>query len=116
MPLSQPLIRSSPLHIKGAILDVKTPNAGRQARRAAGARHERTLAAVAWTPWLGVVCTPPGSPSPMCTQKCHHCIGDRLGLLREQGMPCIGEFDELHTVSERLPERPTIGGHCQFIR
>src|SRR5262249_46668216 len=28
-------------------------NAGRQARRAAGARHERTLAAVACTPWLG---------------------------------------------------------------
>src|SRR5713101_4287140 len=29
------------------------PNAGRQARLKAGARHERTLAAVAWTPWLG---------------------------------------------------------------
>src|SRR6266568_9567687 len=29
------------------------PNARRQARRAAGARHERTLAAVACTPWLG---------------------------------------------------------------
>ena len=29
------------------------PNAGRQARLPAGARHERTLAAVACTPWLG---------------------------------------------------------------
>jgi hypothetical protein len=28
-------------------------NAGHQARRAAGARHERTLFAVAWMPWLG---------------------------------------------------------------
>src|SRR5712691_4235531 len=30
------------------------PNAGRQARLKAEARHERTLEAVAWTPWLGV--------------------------------------------------------------
>src|SRR2546427_727919 len=31
------------------------PNAGHQARRTAGARHERTLFAVAWMPWLGQV-------------------------------------------------------------
>ena len=30
------------------------PNARRQARLKAGARQERTLEAVAWTPWLGV--------------------------------------------------------------
>jgi hypothetical protein len=29
------------------------PNAGHQARRTAGARHERTLFAVAWMAWLG---------------------------------------------------------------
>jgi len=29
------------------------PNARHQARRAAGARDERTLFAVAWMPWLG---------------------------------------------------------------
>ena len=33
-------------------------NATRQARWAVGARHERTLAAVAWTPWLGLYCRP----------------------------------------------------------
>ena len=36
------------------------PNAGRQARLAAGAKHERTLAAVACTPMLGKV-------SPLCS-------------------------------------------------
>jgi hypothetical protein len=29
------------------------PNAGHQARLEAGARHERTLEAVVWMPWLG---------------------------------------------------------------
>src|SRR5437016_9519668 len=36
------------------------PNAGRQERRTVGARHERTLFAVACTPWLGAsAATPP---------------------------------------------------------
>jgi hypothetical protein len=34
------------------------PNAGRQARQAAGARDERTLFAVAWTPLLGAGAAP----------------------------------------------------------
>src|SRR5687767_3236324 len=39
--------------------NTKTPNAGRQARQTAGARYERTLAAVACTPMLGARHLPP---------------------------------------------------------
>ena len=34
-------------------LKCEAPNAGHQARRAAGTRDERTLEAVAWMPWFG---------------------------------------------------------------
>src|SRR5438552_3167855 len=39
------------LHIVG-------PNAGRQPLPEAGARYERTLEAVGWTPWLGAAPSP----------------------------------------------------------
>jgi len=52
-----------PLHAAYCTIDVGclsslvdlTPNAGRQARLKAGARYERTLAAVACTPLFGAV-------------------------------------------------------------
>jgi hypothetical protein len=36
-------------------LTLHIPNARRQARRRAGARHERTLFAIVSTPWFGTV-------------------------------------------------------------
>ena len=55
--LKKPLTycRLNPLMTYHGLLPVlwEAPNAGHQARRTAGARHERTLFAVAWMPWLG---------------------------------------------------------------
>jgi hypothetical protein len=51
----------------------------------------------------------------MRMQKCHYRIGDRLGLFGEQGMPCMFELDELHTVPKRLLERSTFGGDGYFV-
>jgi hypothetical protein len=40
--------------LHGDIYGLLMPNAGHQARRRAGARHERTLFAVACMPWFGL--------------------------------------------------------------
>src|SRR6266581_8214535 len=63
------------------VCNVNHINAGHQARRTAGARHERTLFAVAWMPWLGaVVIVTPGLPTTasgaltrlLCLHALHH--------------------------------------------
>src|SRR5262249_14036216 len=56
-------------------IEVK-PNGGRQPLEIAGARHERTLFPVGWTPWLGqgwsreVACTNAAPPGPIPAQHC----------------------------------------------
>ena len=58
----------------------KEPNARRQTRLEAGARHERTLAAVACTPWLG----PYAAAQPFNGKE----------LLSVSGLPLIPSWEE----------------------
>jgi hypothetical protein len=70
----------------------------RQARLKAGARHERTLEAVACTRLFGMgdsaVPSTPARLPPwlMLPKKRNHGLGNRLGLLQQEEVPCLGNF------------------------
>src|SRR5438309_3640614 len=82
----------------------QTPNAAPQphpeARSDAGTEAGGRWLRGGCSVWCG---TPPDRLRLMRTQKRDHRLGNRLGLLWEQRMPSLGEFDELDPVSERLP-------------